>query len=159
MVMDSQTVISYVLGAISGLALAVLKTVPKIVEDIWTDHREARKAIKLDKNNLVSQLLYDLPKGKAQDFYYTTVKKSDGEHIVARMSKYDKKMAQQIDAYLDLWRHYATSKRLIDDNHEIVLMDEYDEPVSKGPLYVEGLLDRLCKEYGSIIDLLNKWKV
>lgn len=156
--MDSQTIISYVLGAITGLALAVLKTVPKIIEDIWTDNRDARKAVKKDKSNLVSQLLYDLPKGKSQDFYYTTVKKSDGQQIVARISKYDKKMAKQIEAYLDLWRHYATSKRAIAYNQEIILMGEDCEPVSKGPLYVEELLGKLYSEYDSVIELLNKWK-
>jgi len=156
--MDYQSIISYLLGAVSGLMIAVLKAVPRIVEDVWTDYRQSRNRIAQDKNSLVTQLLFDLPKGKAKDFYFTTVKKSEGEHLVARISKYDKQMAKTLRDFLYLWTYYATTKREFETNGEVIVIGDDDEPDSKGPLYVEEVLDRLNHDYETVIDLLNKWK-
>lgn len=159
--MNWQTLSPYVLtlgtGFISGFGLAITKGVSKIIEDIWTDHRNEKKRVKQRKRQFVSQLLFDIPRGKSGNFEITIVKKSEGEQIIAQVASYDQKMANRIETYLNLWRDFASANIEFKETNEVLVFDENGDPESKRPEYLEQLSSRLYNEYDEIIDLLNKW--
>lgn len=155
--MNWQILIPSIISFISGFGLAITKGISKIIEDIWTDHRDEKKRIKQRKGQIVSQLLFDIPKGKAANFEITMIKRSEGEQITAQISSYNKKMAKKVSAYLNLWRHFASINAEFKRDNEITIIDENGDPESKGPDYLEQISSKLYNEYDGIIDLLNKW--
>lgn len=145
-------------GFFSGFGLAIIKGFSKIVEDIWSDYREDRKTKKERKNQIVTQLLFDIPRGKSQNFYYTISKASERARAIAQIAIYDKKMAKRVEEYLDMWRHYATSARQFEKENKITFIGDDGDVTTEGPMYLEKLCDQLHDEYDEIIDLLNRWK-
>lgn len=145
-------------GFLSGFGLAIIKGFSKIVEDIWSDYREERKTKKERKNQIVTQLLLDIPRGKSQNFYYTISKNSERAQAIAQIAIYDKKMAKRVEKYLNLWSHYAASTREFEKNNQITFIGDDGDVTTEGPMYLEKLCDQLHDEYEEIIDLLNRWK-
>jgi len=144
-------------GFVSGFGVAITKGVSKVIEDTWTDRRAEKKRVKERKNQIVSQLLFDIPRGKAQNFEVTVVKKSEGEQTIAQIACYDRKIAKKVEAYLNLWRRFASANIQFNKLGEVMVMAEDDQPESRGPDYLEALLNQLYGDYDEIIDLLNTW--
>ncbi|HCU55256.1 hypothetical protein A2574_03155 [Candidatus Shapirobacteria bacterium RIFOXYD1_FULL_38_32] len=154
----SPYLLTLVTGFISGFGLAVTKGVSKIIGDIWTDHRNEKKRVKERKSQIVSQLLFDIPRGKSADFEVTMVKKSDGEQTIAQIAAYDKNMAKKVESYLNLWRRHASANVEFKNTNQVLIFDKNDDPESVGPEYLEYLLSQLNSEYERVIEILNKWR-
>lgn len=155
--MNWQIFIPSIISFISGFGLAITKGLSKIIEDIWVDHRNEKKRIKERKRKIVSQLLFDIPRGKSVNFETTMIKKSEGEQTIAQIASYDKNMAKRIDVYINLWRDFASDNIELKKFNQVLVPDENGDMDSVGPEYVEQLLSRLYNEYDEIIDLLNRW--
>lgn len=151
-------------GFISGFGIAITKGVSKIIEDTWNDHRENKKSIKKHKDIIVSQLLFDIPRGKAEKFSYRLDKEDDIEQTLANISIYDKKMSKRISEYLQLWNKYVNCKEQFDQLGFVSVCEsgdecnDYEDCKNEGPDYVDNILYQLLKEYDEIIDLLNSWR-
>lgn len=160
--MDIQSVLPSIVagltGFFSGFGLAILKGVSKVVEDVWSDYRESQRKKRLKKETYVNQLLFDIPRAKAQNFEVTTCKASEQAQRVAQIAIYDKKMSQRVDAYLNLIRHHAKAFQQMQRSTVVTIVDESGEVVEKGVDYLEELNTKLYNEYQEIIDLLNMWK-
>ena len=158
------SIISGLIWIASGFILAILKGVPKIVEDMWSDHRENKKSIKKHKDNIVTQLLFDIPRGKSEKFSYRLDREDDTEQTLANISIYDKKMSKRISEYLKLWRKYVNFKEQFDQLGFVNVYEsgdeynDYEDSKKEGPVYVDNILYQLLEEYDEIIDLLNSWR-
>lgn len=155
--MNWQVLLPSIISFISGFGLAITKGLSKIIEDTWTDYRNEKKRIKQRKSQIVSQLLFDIPRGKSNTFDVIIIKKSEGEQTIAKISSYNKKMAKKIESYLNLWRHFASSNIEYKNTGMVLIPDENGDMDNKGLDYLDQLLSKLYNEYDEIIDLLNKW--
>lgn len=156
--MDIKTeLIKLGIAFLTGVVVAIQKSLGKIIEDIWSDYREDRKQRKQHKRNIISQLTFDITKGKNMGFGLTTGSKNWNK-TVADIAIYDKNMAEKIRKFLNHWKHHANCSVQFDKLGVISMLEEDGNMGEYGPDYLEKLSAELNEEYNEVIDLINKWK-